>query len=66
MDASECKPGVIVQLKSGGPKMTCTGRSHRMNKTHMECQWFSGDKAERNFFPAESLVIPSESEAKKK
>jgi len=55
------KVGDIVQLKSGGPKMTVDkifGDSYR-------CIWFSGSKREVGDFSAESIV-PADQEASKK
>ena len=43
--------GDIVQLKSGGPKMTV----HSVEPSRITCQWFAGSKLERGSFPAESL-----------
>lgn len=66
MDISKRQTGVVVQLKSGGPKMTVTGERSPLHGDHVQCQWFAGSKLESGFFPAASLIIPSESEGKKK
>jgi uncharacterized protein YodC (DUF2158 family) len=61
MNMFEFIEGAVVQLKSGGPKMTCTGRKHYMvaayDKEMVECQWFVGSKLESEWFSPESLVI---------
>jgi uncharacterized protein YodC (DUF2158 family) len=46
--------GDIVQLKSGGPKMTVKGESN-VFKGQYDWQWFGGKKLERGSFPADSL-----------
>lgn len=54
--------GTIVQLKSGGPKMTCVeGHGERI-----VCQWFAGGNLKRGIFPDSSLIIVNESESDKK
>jgi len=59
------KEGDVVQLKSGGPKMTVE-RVH--SESQYECQWFSGSKLEEGFFPGISLipVVPEEKKPEKK
>lgn len=44
--------GDIVQLKSGGPKMTVKG-DHHDGEVH--CQWFSGSKLSDGWFPGDSI-----------
>ena len=61
---SEFTEGTIVQLKSGGPKMTCTGK--RDHQLHLYCQWFAGSKLEQGAFPANCLVLVPEKGQKKK
>lgn len=58
----EFKKGEIVQLKSGGPKMTVdtTDAGGSMNK--IRCQWFAGNKLEDGYFNADSLKKISEDE----
>ena len=46
------KPGDIVQLKSGGPKMTV--QDVRPQTIH--CQWFAGSKLEDGHFNKESII----------
>jgi len=45
--------GDIVQLKSGGPRMTVEENSS--TTTYVVCQWFAGNKLERGTFQPESL-----------
>ena len=57
--AEKFEVGQIVQLKSGGPKMTVTGASD--GKKDVECTWFAGAKKEYGWFPTGSLVrVPDE------
>jgi uncharacterized protein YodC (DUF2158 family) len=49
--------GDIVQLKSGGPKMTVTEVFDAPVKTvTYNTAWFAGSKQERGHFPEEALV----------
>ena len=56
---AQFKKGEIVQLKSGGPKMTvrdeCTTR-----EGVVICQWFAGAKLEQGAFPTDSLQTPAD------
>jgi len=55
---SEFTQGTVVQLKSGGPKMTCTDAPDPTTMDgHVRCQWFAGSKLEGGWFPPKSLVI---------
>jgi len=66
--ATGYKIGDIVQLKSGGPKMTVTGESgsddvlsdieefSTVNKHIVYTSWFAGSKKESSQFPAEALI----------
>ena len=49
--------GDIVQLKSGGPKMTVTAIDSYGK--HYYCQWFAGSKLEDGKFPPEALQAPA-------
>jgi len=49
------KIGDIVQLKSGGPKMTVVQIS---SSTNIFCSWFAGAKHERANFHPDSLQAP--------
>ncbi|MBA8843979.1 uncharacterized protein YodC (DUF2158 family) [Ochrobactrum sp. RH1CCR137] len=55
------KVGDIVQLKSGGPKMTV---DHEISSTTVSCSWFAGAKHERANFHVNALHIPSSDEKK--
>ncbi len=57
----EFKIGDIVQLKSGGPKMTVENPG---SSTNLWCQWFAGSKLEKGNFPKESLNKIDESKKK--
>ena len=61
------KAGDIVQLKSGGPKMTVTGIS-QFGEGHTETTWFAGSKLEHGAFPESALrpVSPDEDKKEKK
>ena len=48
--------GDIVQLKSGGPKMTVT----KIMDKHIGTAWFAGSKKEDGVFPIESILIINE------
>ena len=49
---SEIKPGNVVQLKSGGPRMTVSAvYRNRDGVPSAYCAWFNGEKAQQNSFP---------------
>ena len=52
------KIGDLVQLKSGGPKMTVTktGDAYVENPEYV-CKWFGGRKLEQGYFPLDSLEL---------
>lgn len=52
--ASEFKVGDIIQLKSGGPKMTVQSLPD-VRGGYIRCQWFAGSKLESGAFPPDSL-----------
>lgn len=54
------KVGDVVQLKSGGPKMTVC-KADEENKSY-RCCWFNGKKVERADFPLEVLENLDEAE----
>lgn len=54
------KIGDIVQLKSGGPKMTVNDVSQAV--TGLWCQWFKGSKLERGHFMKDTLIKVKEGE----
>lgn len=49
--------GDIVQLKSGGPKMTV---SNPNSGGRVQCHWFTGAKMEGGFFPSDTLIPVTE------
>jgi uncharacterized protein YodC (DUF2158 family) len=57
------KIGEIVQLKSGGPKMTVTGIPTAHNE-HYSTSWFAGAKLEHGRFPQESLMAAKDEDKK--
>ena len=60
--ASVFKIGDIVQLKSGGPKMTVTNLPDALmsslggEKNIIHTSWFAGSKKESGAFPVEALI----------
>jgi uncharacterized protein YodC (DUF2158 family) len=60
---TEFKVGEIVQLKSGGPRMTV--RNGDVGG-EVQCQWFAGSKLDSGFFPRESLMRVEEGEKSEK
>jgi len=54
--ADKFKIGDIVQLKSGGPKMTVTQVLERVVHT----AWFAGSKKEAGAFPFDAVVMYQE------
>jgi len=52
------KPGDVVQLKSGGPKMTVTKvDNNAARKPTVWCVWFIGDRKESGAFEPSTLQI---------
>jgi uncharacterized protein YodC (DUF2158 family) len=65
--ADEFKPGDVVELKSGGPRMTVIRIGPvTMGGTKHEvwCEWFDGNKKSRDHFTRESLQISSDPRAR--
>jgi len=63
------KIGEIVQLKSGGPKMTVEGYTFREGFTQeyeVRCRWTSGPKKEAGNYPEESLRYPRKGKTREK
>lgn len=58
------KNGEIVQLKSGGPKMTVISEAKIPGVEWVECAWFAGSKHERASFPPDALQRPEPAEKK--
>lgn len=52
------KVGDVVQLKSGGPKMTVT--SVEVKDNYIYTAWFAGSKNERGRFPYDAITIVKE------
>lgn len=48
--------GDVVQLKSGGPRMTVRSSVSGDSDIVVYCQWFVADKLESGAFPIASLV----------
>lgn len=60
------KAGDIVQLKSGGPKMTFSG-NRSVSTGNPECVWFAGSKRESGYFAPQMLnLIKDDKEGKDK
>jgi len=57
------KEGAVVQLKSGGPKMTVREIA---SSGGFICVWFDGTKLQRDVFRPETLLIIEEEQEKKK
>jgi uncharacterized protein YodC (DUF2158 family) len=55
--AEDFKIGDVVQLKSGGPKMTVTsvGTDHYSQEPVVSCVWFAENKESRGKFPPDAL-----------
>ena len=51
--------GAVVQLKSGGPKMSVSSVGTRMygSKIEVWCQWFHNNEPKTEIFPYQSLNI---------
>lgn len=60
---AELKVGEIVQLRSGGPKMTVEDPAIG-SKGYVRCQWFAGSKLETGAFPLQALMKPGGETAK--
>ena len=53
----EIKKGMVVQLKSGGPRMTV----HVIDKSGVFCKWFNDSEVKGGYFEPETLrIIKSE------
>jgi uncharacterized protein YodC (DUF2158 family) len=55
---NEFKPGDVVRLKSGGPKMTVDQIDASSSRKTVWCDWFEGSKKFSDTFPPTSLEIP--------
>lgn len=56
--SGDFKLGDIVQLKSGGPKMTVGEKPLGMHAQGVYCQWFSGKNLSSGFFAPATLIRP--------
>lgn len=54
MSQTELKPGDVVALKSGGPKMTL---EEPVEQDNFWCVWFCGDEYNREIFVAAGLIL---------
>jgi uncharacterized protein YodC (DUF2158 family) len=65
--AQSFKVGDIVQLKSGGPKMTVDEIRVPFNQSEpdIHCVWFAGSKRERAAFSPDTLVFAPDDKPKK-
>lgn len=61
--AAPFKIGDIVQLKSGGPKMTVT-HIPTGDKDIVHTSWFAGSKKESGAFPVQALIPVSDEQPK--
>ena len=53
-------PGDVVQLKSGGPKMTVVSIYEHEGESHATCEWFDdNDKPHHRSFHALALDVSS-------
>lgn len=64
MPGKRFKTGDIVQLKSGGPKMTVQGYEG-IHARYVECQWFAGSKLSEGSFEEDTLQLVTDEEPKK-
>lgn len=62
--ADKFKSGDAVQLKSGGPKMTVSGKN-RLHPNLYDCKWFAGSKLNEGRFGEEELQAYQEDSDKK-
>lgn len=60
------KSGDAVQLKSGGPKMTVSGRTGHHKPEYYDCKWFAGSKLNEGEFAEDELQPYQEDEGTKK
>ena len=55
---TQFKAGDVVELKSGGPKMTVNKTGQTFGGAFVVwCDWFDGKKMESKTFPSESLKL---------
>jgi uncharacterized protein YodC (DUF2158 family) len=56
----QLKPGDVVQLKSGGPKMTIDSIGYGTGGDKAKCIWFDNNDRKDALFKLDSLVKPEE------
>jgi len=56
----DLKAGSVVQLKSGGPKMTYSGEKDEDGQLY--CQWFVNDKLQTGYFISDMLIVLEDEE----
>ncbi len=66
MENQQFQIGDIVQLKSGGPRMTVKDTSKFTTDADVYCQWFAGSKLESGHFHPSTIVRVDEPEAQSK
>jgi len=56
---AELKPGQVVRIKSGGPKMTIQEIDEYMGWSGLaaKCQWFDGAELKSSIFELHSLEL---------
>ncbi len=52
------KKGDVVQLKSGGPKMTVVSTGGGHEDGSVQCAWHAKGEVNRTWFPDEALELP--------
>lgn len=60
--SEEFKKGDVVQLRSGGPKMTVDDTT-KTSGGDLHCVWFVGDEKKSSYFAKEALKIDLEGES---
>ena len=55
MAEPQWKVGDVVQLKSGGPKMTIINVTSLLDSVGIECAWFDDKKPATHIFPPAAL-----------
>jgi len=60
--SADIKAGDIVQLKSGGPRMTVSKVEQWNGAIRARCEWFSGDKNYNDSFELHLLKVVGEME----
>ena len=56
--AEQFKAGDVVQLKSGGPKMTIREIENWDGGPRAWCKWFHGNDSKEDVFPLVALKFP--------